>query len=82
VKYERVKSVHQEFVDACRAGKQGGSDFVGHAGPLTEMIALGNLAVRAGRALELDAATGTVKSPSIPNEWLMPTYRSGWSLAV
>lgn len=82
VKYGRVKSVHQEFIDACRAGKQGGSDFVGHAGPLTEMIALGNLAVRSGRILELDATTGTVKSPAIPNEWLMPTYRSGWSLTV
>ena len=50
--------------------------------PVTEMIALGNLAVRAGRTLELDAATGSVKSPTVPNEWLMPSYRAGWSLAV
>ena len=82
VKYERVKSVHVEWIDACRAGKQAGSNFAGHAGPLTEMIALGNLAVRAGRTLELDPSTGAVKSPTIPNDWIMPAYRSGWSLTV
>jgi predicted dehydrogenase len=80
VKYERVKNVFTEWVDACRAGKQGGSDFAGHAGPLTEMILLGNLAVRSGRALELDPATGAVKSPTIPADWISPTYRRGWSL--
>ncbi|HJU73763.1 MAG TPA: Gfo/Idh/MocA family oxidoreductase [Gemmatimonadaceae bacterium] len=82
VKYERVKNVHTEWIDACRAGKQAGSNFVAHAGPLTEMIALGNLAVRAGRTLEIDPATGAVKSPAIPNEWINPVYRAGWSLTV
>ncbi|HEV8363050.1 MAG TPA: Gfo/Idh/MocA family oxidoreductase [Gemmatimonadaceae bacterium] len=82
VKYPRVKSVYAEWVDACRAGTQPGSNFAGHAGPLTEMIALGNLAVRSGRNIELDAATGAVKSPVVPNEWLMPTYRNGWSITV
>jgi predicted dehydrogenase len=81
-KYERVKNVYAEWIDACRAGKQGGSSFAGHAGPLTEMIALGNLAVRAGRTIELDPSTGAVKSPTIPDEWVTPVYRSGWSLAV
>lgn len=80
-KYERVKSVYTEWIDACRAGKQGGSNFAGHAGPLTEMIALGNLAVRAGRPLDIDPATGAVKTAGIPNEWVTPTYRDGWRLA-
>ncbi len=80
VKYPRVKNVYAEWVDACRAGTQPGSNFAGHAGPLTEMIVLGNLAVRTGRTLELDAATGSVKSPTIPTDWLTPTYRAGWSL--
>jgi hypothetical protein len=46
------------------------------------MIALGNLAVRSGRNIELDPATGAVKSPTVPNEWLMPTYRNGWTITV
>jgi hypothetical protein len=79
-KYERVKSVYAEWIDACRAGKQAGSNFAGHAGPLTEMIALGNLAVRAGRPLDMDPATGAVKTPGIPNEWITPKYRDGWNL--
>ncbi len=82
VKYERVKNVHVEWIDACRAGKQPGSNFAGHAGPLTEMIALGNLAVRSGRTLELDASTGAVKSPTVPSEWISPVYRAGWNLTT
>ena len=53
---------------------------IGHAGPLTEMIALANLAVRAGRPLDLDPATGAVKTAGIPNEWVTPQYRNGWAL--
>lgn len=79
-KYERVKNVYAEWIDASRAGKQAGSNFADHAGPLTEMIALANLAVRAGRPLDLDPATGAVKTAGIPNEWVTPQYRNGWAL--
>ena len=80
VKYPRTEGVYAEWIAACKAGTQGGSSFAGHAGPLTEMVLLGNLAVRAQRRLELDPRTGRVTSPSIPAEWLTPAYRQGWSL--
>lgn len=79
-KYPRTQGVYKEFTAAIKEGKQPGSSFAGHAGPLTEIIVLGNLAVRSGRTIELDPATGAVKTSGIPNDWLMPTYRSGWSL--
>jgi hypothetical protein len=56
------------------------STFHGHAGPLTEMVLLGCLAVRAGQPLSVDPATGQVSGAAIPDEWLRPTYRKGWSL--
>ena len=46
IKYPRVKSVYQEWADAIRAGTQPGSNFPGHAAPLTEMVLLGNLALK------------------------------------
>jgi hypothetical protein len=80
VKYPRVKSVYQEWVDACKAGKQPGSSFAEHSGPLTVMVLLGNLAVRTGRAIEVNPETGEVLTPGVPTEYVMPAYRKGWSL--
>lgn len=80
VKYPRTRGVYGEWVDAIKGGTQPGSNFAGYAGPLTEMIALGNLAVRSGRTLELDPATGAITNTTLPSEWVNPTYRAGWSL--
>ena len=80
VKYPRVENVYAEWIAACKAGTQAGSSFAGHAGPLTEMVLLGNLAVHAGRNLELDPETGAVKNATIPADWIQPQYRDGWSL--
>lgn len=79
-KYPRTEGVYKEWIAAIKNGTQPGSNFAGHAGPLTEMIVLGNLAVRSGRTIELDPESGVLKTPGIPTEWVTPTYRSGWSL--
>lgn len=79
-KYPRVKSVYAEWLEACRAGTQPGSNFAGHAGPLTEMVLLGNLAVRLGRTLAIDPGTGAVTNATVPAHWVTPTYRTGWTL--
>jgi hypothetical protein len=79
VKYPRTEGVYAEWIAACKAGTQPGSSFPGSSGPLTEMVLLGNLAVRAQRPIELDAR-GLVTTPGIPAEWTMPAYRQGWSL--
>ena len=79
-KYPRVASVYAEWTDAIRAGTQPGSNFPGHAAPLTEMILLGNLALRTGRAIELDPETGRVTNGAIPEELIASAYRAGWTL--
>jgi len=80
VKYPRTEGVYKEWIGACKNGTQPGSDFAGYAGPMTEMILIGCLAVRMGKVLEMDPNTGMIKNATPPTEWVMPTYRSGWSL--
>jgi predicted dehydrogenase len=49
-------------------------------GPLTEMVLLGCLAVRMGQPLDIDPESGAVTNPKVPEEWLKPVYRKGWTL--
>ena len=79
-KYPRTEGVYKEWISACKTGTQPGSDFAGYAGPMTEMIVIGCLAVRMGRTLEMDPDTGVIKNVVPPSEWVNPTYRAGWSL--
>ena len=57
-----------------------GSNFVDHAGPLTQMVLLGNFAVRAGKPIDVDPATGNLKTTGIPEHFWKPEYRKGWAL--
>jgi len=79
-KYPRTEGVYEEWIAACKSGGRAGSDFAEHSGPLTEMVLLGNLAVRAAKALDIDPQTGQVTNATIPEEYIKPTYRTGWSL--
>jgi predicted dehydrogenase len=79
VKYPRTEGVYAEWIAACKAGTQPGSNFPGSAGPLTEMVLLGNLAVRAQRTIELDPQTGRVLTAGVPDEWIRPPARQGWT---
>ncbi len=79
-KYPRSKGVYQEWLDACKGGPPALSTFDGHAGPLTEMVLLGCLAVREGRTIDLDPATGEVKTTGIPAWYMKPEFRTGWTL--
>ncbi|NLG12723.1 MAG: Gfo/Idh/MocA family oxidoreductase [Lentisphaerae bacterium] len=52
-----VKGGHyQEWIRSCKGDVPAGSNFTDHAGPLTEMVLLGNLAIRANRRIYWDAA--------------------------
>ena len=79
-KYPRSPGVHKEWIAACKDEGQTNSSFAEYAGPLTEMVLLGDLAVRTGRVLELNPETGQVANATIPEEYIRPTYRSGWSV--
>lgn len=79
-KYPRTAGVYQEWIEAIKNGTQPGSDFAGYAAPMTEMILIGCLAARMGQTLEMNPNTGAITNLTPPSEWVMPTYRAGWSL--
>jgi predicted dehydrogenase len=78
--YPRSKGVYDEFIEACKGGPPALSSFDGYAGGLTEMVLLGCLSIRAGQTLQIDPATGNVTNMTLPEEWITPKYRSGWTL--
>lgn len=78
VKYPRTEGVYAEFAGAAMGGTPAGSNFPTHAGPLTQMVLLGNLAVRTARDVRLNPETGEILNTNIPEEYIRPEYRPGW----
>jgi len=73
---ERVKGGHyREWVRACLGGPPAGSNFPDHAGPLTETVLLGNLAIRAGKRVYWDARR--LRCPNAPetDRFIRTPYR-------
>jgi len=71
---------HKEWIDACRGGPPAGANFVDHAGLLTEVCLLGNVALRAGKKLAWDGPAMKVANDEQANRFLRRPYRQGWSL--
>ena len=76
----------QEWIGACKGGTPAGSDFE-WAGPLTETVLLGNIALRkelretlSGKVLKFDPEKFSF--PDIPeaDQFLHTKYREGWTL--
>jgi hypothetical protein len=71
---------YHEWVTACRGGPPAGSNFVDHAGLLTEICLLGNVAVRARKKLDWDGIQFRVTNDEPANRLLHREYRKGWEL--
>jgi predicted dehydrogenase len=82
VKVETTRSPGHfaEFVRAVKGGPAATSNFPDYAGPLTETILLGNLAVFAGKKVEWDARELKAKNAPEVEGLIRPTYRKGWTL--
>ena len=70
----------EEFVQAMRGESKAMSNILDYAGPLTETVLLGNLAVYAGKKIEWDA--GKLQATNVPEvaPLIRPAYRKGYSL--
>jgi len=69
----------QEWVQACKGGEPAGANF-GFAGPLTEVVLLGNIALRTGKKLLWDAPNLQITNVPEANAYLRRAYRDGWRL--
>jgi hypothetical protein len=70
---------HQEFIAACKGGPPAGANF-DYAGPLTEAVLLGNLAVRLNKPIDWDAASLAVKNAPEATQYIRREYRKGWDV--
>jgi hypothetical protein len=77
---------HKEWINACKGGEPAGSNF-DVAGPLTEVVLLGNVAVRMGqqlyeKGLKLYYDGPNMKVTNLPeaNKYIRSEYREGWTL--
>ena len=75
---------HQEWIEACKGGQAAGSNF-DWAGPMTETILLGNVALRSQlreeltkTKLEWDASKLAFTNHDSANQFLRREYRQGW----
>ncbi|MCL5098116.1 MAG: Gfo/Idh/MocA family oxidoreductase [Candidatus Omnitrophica bacterium] len=77
---------YKEWIEACKGGKPGGSNF-DFAGPLAEVVLLGNIALRVHlreqltrRRLLWDGPNMKITNLAEANEYVRNEYRQGWSL--
>jgi len=79
VQYEQSPGHFAEFARAIETGSPARSNFPDYAGPLTETVLLGNLAVWTGGRVEWNAKTMTAKTDSPGVERLIrKDYPDGW----
>jgi predicted dehydrogenase len=78
----------QEWIMACKGGDPGGSDFE-WAGPLTETVLLGNIALRrelrenlSGQVLNWDPDKFVFPNMPEADKFLHKEYRQGWDLKM
>ncbi|WP_422928414.1 Gfo/Idh/MocA family protein [Singulisphaera sp. PoT] len=77
---ERSPGHYEEWIAACKGGPRPVSNF-DYAGPLTEIVLLGVLSLRApGRRLEWDAVNLRVKNAPELDRFVHTEYRPGYSL--
>jgi len=75
----RVPNEDVEWIEACRGGPKPLSSF-DYSGPFTEMVLLGNLAVRLGKKIDWDAAAMKATNAPEADELIRREYRQGWDL--
>jgi predicted dehydrogenase len=82
---KRIKTGHEgNWLEAIRTGSQATSHF-DYAGPFTEMVTMGNLAIRpenVGKKLLWDGENMRVTNDEKANDYVQTHYRDGWSLEM
>ncbi len=85
-KLKRSPGHHQEFINACKGGEKAGSNF-DWAGPMTETVLLGNVALRPQLREDLtkdrllwDGKAMKFSNHEGANAFLRREYRRGWTV--
>lgn len=66
---------HLEWINGCKGGPAPSSNIVDHSGDLTQMVLLGNVAIRAGKPIDFDPVEGVCVGSPEASRFLSETYR-------
>lgn len=80
IEFPKSPGHFDEWVRAIKGGEKAMSNFPDYAGPLTETILLGNLAVWSGKKVEWDAKNLTATNLPELASFVKPEYRDGYVL--
>ena len=75
----RVENEDVEWVQACKGGPAALSNF-SYSGPFTEMVLLGNVAIRAGKKILWDGENLKATNAPEADPLIRREYRRGWTL--
>jgi predicted dehydrogenase len=73
----RVEGHHSSWIDACRGGDKTSSNF-DYAGPLTELVLLGNVALRTGKRIHWDSKNLRATNAPEADKYIRPAFRDGY----
>jgi len=78
----RNGDIFGEFIKACKGGAPTTSNFTHSGGPLTELLLLGILGMRAGEGKKIEWDAKNLKCTNIPelNQYVKRQYRKGWEV--
>ena len=75
----RSKGHHRDWLEACKGGEAASGNFE-YAARLTELVLLGNVALRTGKRLVWDGANMRATNAPEAEKFIKETYRAGWEL--
>ena len=75
----RSKGHLRDWLEACKGGKPASSNFE-YAARLTEIVLLGNVALRVGRKIAWDGPNLEATNAPEAEQFIKGTYRSGWEI--
>ncbi len=76
----RSPGQHAEWIRACKGGPAAMSNFTDYAGPLTEMVLLGNVAIRVGKRVVWNSEKLQAVDLPAADRYIRREYRKGWEL--
>jgi predicted dehydrogenase len=77
----RVEGHHADWLQACKGGRPACSNF-GYGAGLSELVLLGNVALRSRRHLSWDAAAMKATNAPEADAYVKEAYRAGWELPL
>jgi len=70
---------YEEWILACKGGRPAGANLE-YSGPFTEMVLLGNLAIRTSKKIEWDAVNMRAIDNPEADQYIRTEYRKGWGV--